>query len=148
MRASVRISDNADAFLREIRKERVRTRPRVAVDNDAPYAVHLYRRGMWVTDAETLGRYADAEVRKLLSSAVPITTARLEFALARAARLTIKHFQSFTSEMAPPVRAGGAPRRKHPTGYADRTTVLASSYYYQVGNGPRVRVDYFGAPNL
>lgn len=45
---------------------------------------------------------------------------------------TIEYLRSFTDKMAPPVRRGDPPRRRHPGYWADRSGQLAAGYAWDV----------------
>ena len=123
-----------------------------SVQNYAPQAVHLERRGFTVVSGIALAEEATSAAEQLVASDRVLTPAAVVSGFKLAALRAVRRMQAFTARRRPPVRKGGPTRPAHyadpgKRGYGDVTTETARSFRYRVGSGGAVPVDYDGQPN-
>lgn len=143
----MRIQDNSAQYLAGLRDiVPQRKRWQVAILNTQPYAIYLHNmNGYSVINTEPFMQNVVQAIRSVLLKP-RVTNTDFREALLDAGKVTIEAFQERTARMAPPIRAGGPQRPRHPRplNWADRTTKLASSYAVEVNRRHRRTPPYDG----
>lgn len=134
---AVRVIDNSEEYIRGLGQSRRKSHV-LELSNVMEYAGYLQdRHGYYVFNDERIAKDVVDWLSDLVASNLPLSDRNIEQALDGAGYEVINFFQSLTSKMRPPVKAGQGPRRAHPGGWADVTRNLANAYRHTV-NGGRV----------
>lgn len=97
------------------------------VGNSAEYARHLQdREGFFVTDVEHLAETAKASVLEAVRELDSVSRPTITRALDAAGFQEVDYLRSLTTETT------GDGRRAHPGHWADRSGLLANSYFHEV----------------
>ncbi len=133
--ARVTVTDNADfvfAKLRALSKPQVHT---FTLLNNKEYAGAVHDiEGISVFNVDVTKDFIRLSIEEMMSKGIPPTKRNIERALEAAGWEIMDWHRSYIDEVAPPLRAGGPDRPKHPTGFADVSHNLKNAFRFRVNN--------------